>query len=490
MRVEMRDIYKSFGQNEVLKGVNLTINDGEIHALMGENGAGKSTLMNILSGLLKADQGETLIDGQVKNYHSILDSEKDGIAFVHQELNIFDDLTLLENLFMNKEYKNKFGFINKVKMQEKADELMNQLSLSFDMNSLGKDNSVGNKQMVEIMKALLVDAKLIIMDEPTAALSDRECEILFKVLNQLKAKGVSIIYISHRMEEIFSICDKITTMRDGKTISTYDVKQVDKNQIVKEMVGRELNQFYPNRDVEIGETVLDVKKIHNDVVDDVKFKVRKGEIIGIAGLMGAGRSETMRALFGLDQAEKELYLEDKQVTINKPKDAINLKIGFVTEDRKNEGLILGDSIAENIILPNIDRFAPKGLLKSKLMDEYSETLAKRLKVKMLSVDDLCEDLSGGNQQKVVLAKWIGMGLKVLILDEPTRGIDVGAKAEIYKLMNQLCEYGLAIIMVSSDLEEVLGMSDRIYVMHEGSIKKEFSKEEATQEKIMQVAIGG
>lgn len=491
MKIEMKDIHKSFGSNQVLMGVNISIESGEVHSLMGENGAGKSTMMNILSGIHQADKGQIIIDGVEKHYKSARDSEKDGIAFVHQELNIWPDLTILENLFLGKEITNKFKMIDKAKMHEVANKKLKEIGIDLPLDELAKNCSLGIGQMCEIVRALMMDAKVIIMDEPTAALSERESEKLFEVIKKLKSQGVAIIYISHRMEEVFDLSDKITVMRDGKTISTRNIDDTDCDQVVKEMVGRELSDFYSPRESHIGEEFLRVENLSSDKFKNINFNVHSGEIIGFAGLMGAGRTEVMRALFGLDQKDSgKIYVKGKEVIINNPSDAIKNRIGFVSEDRKNEGLLLDETIHENIILPNLKKFAPKGTLKEKELNKYSDTLSKRLNVKMVSTNDLCSSLSGGNQQKVVLAKWIGVGPDILILDEPTRGIDVGAKREIYDLMNELTNHEVAIIMVSSELSEVLGMSDRIYVMHEGKIAGELNKNEADQEKIMHLATGG
>lgn len=401
-------------------------------------------------------------------------------------------MNVIDNMFLNKEIKNKFGMLNNKKMKEEANLIFNKLNITIDLEQPMEDLSVGEQQMIEIAKCLMTDAKVLIMDEPTAALSDREIETLFTIIRKLRDEKVSIVYISHRMEEIFSICDRITVMRDGKTVSSYKTSEATMETLVKDMVGREIGDFYPRKETPIGEVKFEVKDLsRKDVFNDISFSVREGEIIGFSGLMGAGRTEIMRALFGLDKLDRgEIYLEGQNITVKSPSDAIKNGIGFLTEDRKDEGLILDFTLKDNILLPSISEFSKKVILEDKLINEFTDLLMKRLTVKAENRDSLASSLSGGNQQKVVLAKWIGIGPKVLILDEPTRGVDVGAKREIYLLINELAARGVAIIIVSSDLPEVMSISDRILVISEGELKGEVSKEEATQEKIMNIATGG
>ncbi|WP_437177521.1 sugar ABC transporter ATP-binding protein [Heyndrickxia camelliae] len=488
----MRNIHKAFGANQVLSGVNFELHNGEVHALMGENGAGKSTLMNILTGLHKMDQGSIVIDGKETNFSNPKEAETFGITFIHQELNVWPDMTVLENLFIGKERKNSFGFLKTQEMKTLAKEQFNKLSVTIPLDAEAGHCSVGQQQIIEIAKALLTDSKVIIMDEPTAALTEREIQKLFKVIAALKKEGVSIVYISHRMEEIFTICDRITVMRDGKTVDTNKIPETNFDEVVRKMVGRELTERYPERTPNLGQTILEVKDLsRNDVFENVSFSVKSGEIIGFSGLMGSGRTEIMRAIFGLDPLDSgEVWIDGKKVSIKKPHQAINLGIGFITEDRKDEGLILDFSITENMVLPSLKSFAPKGFMQEKSERDFVNMLIRRLTVKTESASTNVGSLSGGNQQKVVIAKWVGIGPKVLIMDEPTRGVDVGAKREIYELMNELTQRGVAIIMVSSELPEILGMSDRIYVVHEGKISGELTKKEATQERIMTLATGG
>lgn len=492
MEVIMKNIYKAFGTNAVLEGVNFDTHGGEIHALMGENGAGKSTMMNILTGMHKKDQGTILINGKEHSYTNPKEAEEHGVSFIHQEMNTWPQMTVLENLFIGKEMKNKIGFIRSKEMKTLALKTFKELGITMDLDADVQTLSVGQQQMIEIAKALMTDCQVLIMDEPTAALTDREIRMLFKIIQHLKTKEVAIIYISHRMEEIFEISDRITVMRDGMTVDTTLTKETNVDDVVRKMVGREISDYYPKKDAEIGETVFEVKNLSGTSgFENISFSVKSGEIVGFSGLMGAGRTEIMRGIFGIDPiSQGEIILEGKKVQLKNPSTAIKAGVGFLTENRKEEGLVLDFSIKDNISLPSIDEFRVRGLIDTKTEDEFVQLLMKRLTVKAQNEDISAGSLSGGNQQKVVLAKWIGIGPKVLILDEPTRGVDVGAKREIYQLMNELAERGVAIVMVSSDLPEVLGVSDRILVVHEGKIAGELNRTEATQEKIMNLATGG
>ncbi|MCM3006065.1 sugar ABC transporter ATP-binding protein [Priestia koreensis] len=492
MHIKMDNIYKAFGKNKVLEGVDFELKTGEVHALMGENGAGKSTLMNILTGLHKHDQGTIVIDGQERYFQNPKEAEENGVAFIHQELNVWPDMTVLENLFIGKELKSSFGFLKTKEMKALARKQFERLAVSIPLEKEAGECSVGQQQMIEIAKALMTNAKVIIMDEPTAALTEREIEKLFEVIRSLKKEDVSIVYISHRMEEIFTICDRITVMRDGKTIDTKHIPETSFDDVVKKMVGRELTDRFPERTSTPSEVVLEVKGLtKKETFNNISFSVRSGEIVGVSGLMGAGRTEIMRTIFGLDSLDGgEIFINGQKATIKNPHQAVKLGIGFITENRKDEGLILDFSIRENMVLPNLFSFAPKGIIDQKSENDFVELLIKRLLIKTQSAETSAGNLSGGNQQKIVIAKWVGIGPKVLILDEPTRGVDVGAKREIYQLMNELTERGVAIIMVSSELPEVLGMSDRILVIHEGKLTGELSRAEANQEKIMTYATGG
>lgn len=492
MEITMTGIKKAFGANRVLEGVDFELLPGEIHALMGENGAGKSTLMNILTGLHKRDAGTIVIDGQETYYDSTKEAELAGVSFIHQEINAIGEMSVIDNLFLNREKRTRLGLLDYRAMEKEAQAVFEQLNIKIDLYQEMGELSVGQQQMIEIAKSLMTNAQVIIMDEPTAALTNREIRVLFDVMNKLKAQGVSIVYISHRMEEIFEMCDRITVMRDGISVSTRQIAETQMEQVVREMVGREIGDFYPEKTSEIGEVRFEVENLALDgVFEDISFNVRSGEILGFSGLMGAGRTEIMRTIFGLlPKSRGTIRLEGKELTIKSPEEAIRQGIGFLTEDRKDEGLILDFSIRDNVLLPSVSEFSKAGLLNDKLIDDFVELLVERLTVKTASVEDPASSLSGGNQQKVVLAKWLGIGPKVLILDEPTRGVDVGAKREIYLLINELAERGVAIIMISSDLPEVLSISDRIMVVREGRLMGEVEKAEATQERVMQLATGG
>lgn len=492
MKVELQKITKAFGKNRVLEGVDLTVEPGEVHALVGENGAGKSTLMNIFTGLYTSDGGKVIVDGQEVHYSGPLDAEQHGIAFIHQEMNNFSDMPVVDNMFLNKELKTKLGLMKDKEMVRLAKKYLGQLGADIDVRQPIGSFTVGKQQMIEIAKSIMTDAKVIIMDEPTAALTGKEIEQLFEVVQRLKAKGVSFIYISHRMEEIFEIADRCTVMRDGISVATYKVTDVDVQQLVHDMVGRDIGAFYPDRDPKPGNVALEVKDFtEKGVFDHINFAVHEGEILGFSGLMGAGRTEIMRAIFGIDKHQGgTLYIDGKETKITTPEHAIQHNLGFVTEDRKDEGLILDDSLKDNIVLPSITGFKKHGLIDDKGIGDFVTMLMKRLTVKAMGPDVTAGSLSGGNQQKVVLAKWVGAGSKVLILDEPTRGVDVGAKREIYELMNELTDRGVAIIMISSDLPEVLSMSDRIAVVYEGHITGIVNAKGATQDQVMTLATGG
>lgn len=492
MRIEMRGIDKSFGSNQVLKQAGFTLESGEVHALMGENGAGKSTLMKILTGVYTKDAGTVLVDGTEVNYKNPQEAEKAGIVFIYQELNVMFDLTVEENLFMGKEIHGKFGICDKKAMQKKAQVALNTLGVNISPKTVMSELSVGQQQMVEICKALMADAKVIIMDEPTAALTQSETVALFKVIESLRKKGVSMVYISHRMEEIFELCDRITVLRDGSYIGVKNIPETNMNEIVKMMIGREIGERYPSRDVKIGKEVLKIKGLtRKGTFHDVSFSVRAGEVLGVSGLMGAGRTEIMQAIFGnLSYESGTIEIDGKEVKISNPRQAMEHGIGFITEDRKTEGLMLDKSIRENISLCNLGRISKSFVVSKEAEKDMVGEAIKELHIKCFGPFHECNNLSGGNQQKVVLAKWILTNPKILILDEPTRGVDIGAKKEIYSIINKLAAQGVAIIMVSSELPEVLGMSDNIMVVREGEVRGIISYEEANQERVMTLATGG
>lgn len=492
MQIEMKGVNKAFSGNAVLSDAGFSLKDAEIHALMGENGAGKSTLMKILTGVYTKDSGTVLVDGKEVCYNNPQEAEKDGIVFIHQELNVLYDLTVEENMFMGKEIHNKLGICDSKAMRRECTRILDILGVKIDPGMVMEDLSVGQQQMIEIAKALMVDAKVLIMDEPTAALTESETHILFDVVRSLKEKGVSIIYISHRMEEIFELCDRVTILRDGQYIGTREVKETDITELVKMMIGREIGERYPERNVELGDVLFEVKNLnHVKHFRNISFSVRAGEVLGVAGLMGAGRTEIMQSIFGnMSDVTGQILLDGKEIKIRNPWDAIKQGIGFITEDRKIEGLMLDESIMKNISLVNLGKISNKGVLNSKSENDLSNKGINDVNIKCTGPDHLCKNLSGGNQQKVVFAKWIFSDPRVLILDEPTRGVDVGAKKEIYNLINEIAAKGVAVIMVSSELPEILGMSDRVMVIHEGEIGGFIDRKDADQEKIMILATGG
>ncbi|MFM1654663.1 sugar ABC transporter ATP-binding protein [Brevibacillus sp. B_LB10_24] len=491
--LEMKEIDKSFPGVKVLDGVELTLQRGEVLALMGENGAGKSTLMKILGGIYERDSGSITVKGQAQQQMSTDLAARLGIAIIHQELNLIPHLTIAENMFLGREYTwGKTRVINWRKMAAEARRYLTELGMEIDPNTVVGELSVGQQQMVEIAKALSIQADILVLDEPTAALTNREIESLFRVIDSLKKRGVGMIYISHRMEEIFQISDRITVLRDGQYVGTRVTAETNMDELVKMMVGREIKDRFPKIEIPLGAERLRVAELsRKGKLQHISFAVNSGEILGIAGLMGAGRTELARALFGADAFDSgKIYLDGEEVRIASPSDAISAGIALITEDRKGEGLILSQSVRENLSLPNLSSLSALRVVNRGKESELADVTIKKLLIKTAGMEQTVGSLSGGNQQKVVIGKWLAAKPKVLILDEPTRGVDIGAKKEIYDVMNKLAQEGVAIIMISSEMPEVLGMSDRILVMHEGRITGEFSREEATQEKIMHAAAGG
>ncbi len=491
--LEMRDITKTYPGVIALDGVDFVVLPGEVHALVGENGAGKSTLMKILAGAEIKDSGRIIIDGKEANITNPQEAMRLGISIIYQEFNLVPYMSAAENIFLGREPMTAIpGVIDFKRMYAEAERLISELGVRLDVRVPVNQLSVAQQQMVEIAKATSKKARIIAMDEPSATLTDHELENLFTLIRKLKADGVSVIYISHRLEEIFHIADRVTVLRDGKLVDTKPVSETSREDIIRMMVGRELKDTIPKVTVEHGDVVLEVRGLTRaGVISDISFSVRRGEVLGIAGLVGAGRTEVARAIFGADPIDSgEIILEGKPVTIRSPKDAIRLGIGLVTEDRKALGLVLGMAVRENVTLANLDPLSRFGFVSRRKEQQVANRFVEELMIRTPSVEQAVQNLSGGTQQKVVLAKWLFTQSKVLIFDEPTRGIDVGAKTEIYQLMNRLAEQGVAIIMISSELPEILGMSDRILVMHEGKIAGELSREEATQEKIMFLATGG
>lgn len=486
----MKNISKSFSGVAALKNGELTLESGEVVALMGENGAGKSTLMKILTGIYEKDGGTIIYMGKEVEFKGPAASEKAGIAIVHQELNMMNDLTVAQNLFIGKECM-KGMFIDDALMVEKAKALFDVLNIDINPAERIGALTVGKQQMVEIAKAISGDAKIIIFDEPTAALTDSEIEELFKVINDLKKKGTGIVYISHRMDEINIISDKVTVMRDGEFVGTLVTKDCDKNDIIKLMVGRTIFSE-PKTASNVAEDAPIVLKCEHlsrgKAVRDVSFELKKGEILGFSGLMGAGRTEVARLIFGADKLDDgKIYISGKEVKINSPKDAVEAGIGYLSEDRKRFGLIVDKSVEENTVIASLNNFIKGVFIDNTKTKNVSEKYVSELKTKTPSVSQLVKKLSGGNQQKVVIAKWLVRNCDILIFDEPTRGIDVGAKSEIYALMEELAKAGKSIIMISSELPEVLRMSDRVIVMCEGRITGTLDISEANQEVIMESA---
>ncbi|MFQ3549873.1 MAG: sugar ABC transporter ATP-binding protein [Armatimonadota bacterium] len=491
--LEMKNISKSFPGVRALDNVSFKVAQGEVHALIGENGAGKSTLMKILAGAYSADSGEIILNKRKLHLKSPQQAIEEGISIIYQEFNLVPSLSVAENLFLGREpLVKKSNVINYSKLYSDTKKILNEIGLDINPKINVEDLSIAQQQMVEIAKATSRNSKIIAMDEPSATLTEHELERLFELIRKLKNNGVSIIYISHRLEEMFEIADRVTVLRDGLYIDTKNILDTNREEVIKMMVGRELGEAIPKKFAELGKTLLEIKNLSKKgVVENISFNVKAGEIVGLVGLVGAGRTETARLIFGADKKTTgDIFINGEKVNIKSPVDAISKGIGLVNEDRKAQGLVLGMSVKENISLAYLDKLSLLGFIKAS--DEKSESAkyVNDLQIKTPSIDQEVQNLSGGNQQKVVLAKWLITNPKILIFDEPTRGIDVGAKTEIYQLMNRLAEAGNAIIMISSELPEVLGMSDRIIVMHEGKIAGELSREEATQEKIMHLATGG
>ena len=487
--LEMRDIVKSFPGVLALDKVNFSIALGQVTALVGENGAGKSTLMKVLTGVYAKDSGEILIQGEDAQIVDVASSMNHGISMIYQELNLVPTLDIAENIFLGREQK-KNGFVDKKEMHRQAKEIIEKVGLYIDTHVLVNTLSTVQKQMIEISKALSVDAQIIIMDEPTSSLTETETVLLLDIIKGLKKQNVGIIFITHRMKEIFQIADDIVVMRDGKWVTTLDASKTDTTEVVRHMVGRNIDNLFAKEEAEITDVAFEVEGISTKgFLKDVSFKVHKGEILGFAGLVGAGRSEVMRAIFGIDKKESGIIkVKGKEVEINNTVDALANNIGFLPEDRKEQALILNMTVRENITLACLKSLSKLNFLDKKREVDVSNKFIDQMRIKTPGMEQRVKNLSGGNQQKVAISKWLATDSHILILDEPTRGIDVGSKKEIHLLMSQLAKQGVAIIMISSELPEILGMSDRIVVMHEGRVKGELMRKDASQENIMQMAI--
>ena len=487
----LRGIRKTFPGVVALDGVDLDLLPGEVHVLLGENGAGKSTLMKIISGAVARDAGEIEISGERVDISGPRHAQRLGIGIIYQEFNLIPHLTAGENIFLGREPSLAPGVIDQRKLIREAQRQLDDLGVAIDARSTISRLSVAEQQMVEVAKALSLEARVLIMDEPTSALTAQEINELFAAIRRLKARGVAVVYISHRMEELFAIGDRVTVLRDGRHVGMRRIGETTMAELVQMMVGRELKDHFPKQRAKIGDEVLRIERLwRRGVLHDISFSLRRGEVVGLAGLMGSGRTELARALFGADAIDGgRVWVRGKEEQIASPRAAIDLGLGLLTEDRKQQGLVLVLSVRENVCLPCVGRWSRAGVVQSSREVAAAEQRIRELRIKTPSASQRVVNLSGGNQQKVVLAKWLCTDADILIFDEPTRGIDVGSKVEIYQLMNQLAARGAAILMISSELPEILGMSDRILVMHAGRISGEFAAAEATQEKLLAAALG-
>jgi ribose transport system ATP-binding protein/inositol transport system ATP-binding protein len=487
--LQMKDISKSFSGVNVLKGIDFELNSGEVHAILGENGAGKSTLIKILGGIHHADTGKIIINGTERKINDVRAARTNGISIIHQEIVLVPYLSVAENLFLGQEKYSRIGLLDKKQMLTEAQGMFDSFGLEIDASNMVTELTIAQRQLVEIVKAVFFNACIIVMDEPTSSLSEFEVQKLFVTIQQLKAKGVGIIYISHKLSELFQISDRVTVFRDGHRIATKKLTETTTDELITMMVGRELKEFYTRTFNAPGDIVLEAKGLRRDnVIADVSFSVRAGEVIGFSGLLGAGRSEIMRAIFGLDPLDSgEIYLKGKKVVISNPRDAMKLGVAFVPEDRKKEGLVLENSVVFNMTLLVLSKIIHLLRIDTQKRNLIIENYIKRFSIKTSSQYQIVSNLSGGNQQKVLIAKWLAIEPCVLILDEPTRGVDVGAKAEIYDIINELAKSGVAVILVSSELPEIINMCDRAYVVCKGRISGHLERSEFSQEKIMTCA---
>ena len=486
--LEMKHIHKKFPGVYALKDINFELRTGEVHALLGENGAGKSTLIKVLGGIYTADEGEIIINGKKVNIDGVKAAQANGVAIIHQELVLVPYMTVAENIFLGREPMSS-GFVDKKKMNHDAQKLLDDYQMGIQANQLIKELTIAQQQMVEIVKAISYNSKILVMDEPTSSISDKEVAFLFKTMRSLTSKGVGIIYISHKMSELEEICDRVTVMRDGQTVGTRVVKETNKDALIALMVGRELTNYYTRDFLEPGEVILKCEHISDGkMAKDASFELHKGEIIGFAGLVGAGRSETMKAIFGLaPHATGDVYVKGEKVKIKSPIDALKYGIALVPENRKEEGLYKVQSVRFNSTIEVLGSFIRHLHVDGKKEEEITQKYIDMMKTKTPSQDQIIGNLSGGNQQKVIIGRWLATEPDILILDEPTRGVDVGAKAEIDAIMNELVKQGMSIIMISSELPEIINMSDRIYVMNEGRVTGCLDHDTVTQESIMTLA---
>ena len=488
--LQMKGVKKYFPGVKALDGVDFELRKGEIHALLGENGAGKSTLIKILTGLYSMTEGSIHIKGEEVHMKSVKDARDNRIAAIHQEICLVPYVSVARNIYLGRELKNKFGLMDDKAMEAETQKLLDRLGMDIDASKEVRQYSIAQQQLIEIVKALALDAEILLMDEPTSSLTEKEVTNLFETIRRLKENGTSIIYISHRMEELFELSDRVTVLRDGQYIDTFVTAETNREELVAAMVGRQLTDFYVKDSVPQDEVFMEVKNLsHAGVFEDVSFTLKKGEILGVSGMVGAGRSEVARAIVGIDKKTGgEVLLEGKVLDIQKPIDAINAGVVLIPENRKEEGLVLENSVRFNTTLAVLKEFIRGIIWNRKKEESMVEEHINALKIRTPHQEQLILNLSGGNQQKVVIAKWLATAPKVLIMDEPTRGVDVGAKAEIYTIMNDLAKQGISIIMISSDLPEIINMSDRVLVMREGKLAGILEKDEIGQEQIMRYAV--
>lgn len=487
--LELKNITKSFSGVEVLHDVSFSLQQGEVHALLGENGAGKSTLVKIITGVHQPDQGEIYLNDTLVHFHDAHESRNAGIAAIYQELTLFPDLDVAENIFVGRQPVKRGGRIDWKKLYDEAERLLTSLGVHIDLKQKARSLSIAQQQMIEIARAISINARILIMDEPTSSLTLSEVNDLFRLVRRLRDGGTAIIFISHRLEELFEIAGRVTILRDGTYIDTLLMKDVSRDELIRLMVGRSITSLFPKQDVKAGAVILKVENLSRaDTFEDISFELRKGEVLGMAGLVGAGRTNVARALFGVEPSTGgRIYIDGKEVSINSSQVAKELGIAYVPEDRQLHGLIPAMSITSNISLSTLPNYARHGWLQNTTERKAAHQAARQMEVRANHIWQDARELSGGNQQKMVLAKWLNTNPQILILDEPTRGIDVGAKAAVHALMSKLASEGMAILMISSELPEILGMSDRVIVMREGRITKHFTRAEATQEKIISAA---